>query len=163
MIIQFTIYGNQEDPEGNPIPYVRSTQKALWRRDWKRYAAWKEFVQKRLIVSNLGDQITFIRDNLWSLKKPLIITGKARMDLKIFWKKGTHGDPDNIFKGIADALFVDDRNLDGSFESSSAEDGKGRVEVIINVNDQKTNEQQGRKKTPTALSKRHTLAYYPRN
>lgn len=133
MEIKFTIKGNQEDPDGNPIPYVRSTRAALWRSDGKRYAAWKDHVQKCLIISDIGDRIALIRNNLWRLKKPLVIDQKARMDIKIFWKHGAHGDPDNIFKGIADALFLDDRNLDGSFESFITEDGKGRVEIKIAI------------------------------
>ncbi len=137
MKIIFTICGNHEDPIGNPIPYVRSTRAALWRSDGKRYAAWKGYVQKNLILSNLEDDaIIRIRNNMLRFGKPLDIgKTKARIDIKIFWKNGSHGDPDNIFKGIADALFLNDRNLDGSFESSIAEDGKPKVEVIITWDD----------------------------
>jgi Holliday junction resolvase RusA-like endonuclease len=55
------------------------------------------------------------------------------MDIKIFWMNGIHGDPDNIFKGIADALFKNDKFLDGSFESHYSQDGKGRVEISITL------------------------------
>ena len=39
------------------------------------------------------------------------------MHLKIFWADETHGDADNVFKGVADSLFENDKELDGSFES----------------------------------------------
>ena len=81
----FIIYGNHEDPEGNPIPYVRSTQGALWRPNGKRYAAWKGYVQKSLIVADhQGDAIVRIRNNILRLGKPFKIGNrKARMDLII--------------------------------------------------------------------------------
>lgn len=68
--------------------------------------------------------------------KPLstTVSYKARMDIRIYWMNGIHGDPDNIFKGIADALFKNDKFLDGSFETYMSEDGKGRVEVDIAIN-----------------------------
>jgi Holliday junction resolvase RusA-like endonuclease len=47
---------------------------------------------------------------------------------------GLHADPDNVFKGIADALFKNDKFLDGSFVSDYAPDSKGRVEISITIN-----------------------------
>ena len=58
---------------------------------------------------------------------------KARMDVRIFGMNGIHGDPDNIFNGLADALFKNDKFLDGSFESNYSPDGKGRVEIDITL------------------------------
>jgi Holliday junction resolvase RusA-like endonuclease len=56
------------------------------------------------------------------------------MDIKVYWMNGNHGDPDNIFKGLADALFINDKFLDGSFETNNAPDGKGRVVITITHN-----------------------------
>lgn len=133
MNITFNIYGNHEDPEGNPIPYVRSTQGALWRPNARRYSAWKGYVQKSLIIADFKDDaVVQIRNNMLRLGKPFEIGNrKARMDLIIHWKNNAHGDPDNIFKGIADALFWNDKNLDGSFESRLSQNNKGRVEVTL--------------------------------
>lgn len=121
--IKFTIYGNQENPEGNPIPYLRLTQNQLWMPSVRRYMNWQDHVRKahRLYCGSL---LGFSKDT------------KARMNLKIYWANGAHGDPDNIFKGIADALFKNDKNLDGSFVSEMASDKKGRVEVEIIINNQ---------------------------
>lgn len=61
------------------------------------------------------------------------VSDKARMDIRIYWINGIHGDPDNIFKGIADAIFKNDKFLDGSFETYNSNEGKGRVEVDITL------------------------------
>jgi hypothetical protein len=56
------------------------------------------------------------------------------MAIKISWVNGVHADPDNVFKGLADTLFKNDKFLDGSFESRYAADGKGMVDVEITLN-----------------------------
>lgn len=143
MNITFTIKGNQENPQGNPIPYERMTQGAFWRKDAKRYHEWKDYVRAAFIAA-LYEQdpnaATHAARLIATQTKPLTtaITAPARMDLKIFWRNHAHADPDNIWKGIADALFVNDKNLDGSFESQQAADGKGKVEVSIFINQNKT-------------------------
>jgi hypothetical protein len=43
--IQFTIKGNQEDIEGNPLPYIRVVGRALWLPHAKKYHAWKEYIR----------------------------------------------------------------------------------------------------------------------
>ena len=42
--ILFSIYGNQENPEKNPIPYHRVVGRALWLPKARRYNAWKQYV-----------------------------------------------------------------------------------------------------------------------
>ncbi len=135
MIINFTIRGNQEDPSGNAVPYVRSTRGALWRPEGKRYAAWKGFVQGAFLDSLEPKGKGIAQVAIVHHGKPIILLNnqKAVMDMAIYWRNGAHGDPDNIFKGIADALFLQDRNLDGSFQSSKDDQGKGRVEVKITI------------------------------
>ena len=64
--------------------------------------------------------------------KPLTIPEgfKARMDLKIWWRNDAHGDPENVFGSIADALFKNDKNLAGSFDF---EEKKGRGVVYVTI------------------------------
>ncbi len=147
MIINFTILGNQENPAGNPIPYTRVVGRALWTAAAKRYAAWKDYVVRSYFEKeNLGGMPVVLDDSHGKgflaikkgARKPINLGTKMRMDLKIFWRDGKHGDPDNIFKGIADAIFVNDKNLDGSFVSRTACDGKGKVEVKIKILKNKT-------------------------
>lgn len=139
MTIEFYIDGNQMSRKGNPIPYVRSTRGALWRKDGKRYAGWKDYVRTAyaLQVSSerrralAGPEAKKLSE---ASAKPINLgEQKAVMDIKILWASEAHGDPDNIWKGIADALFVNDKNLDGSFESCVADNKKGRVHVRIEV------------------------------
>lgn len=127
----FTIHGNHESATGNPCPYFRVTGKALWLPGAKRYNAWKQHV--RSIFYGAYPKLLFGRR---LDERPLGTSPetKTRMDIKIFWANKLHADEDNIFKGIADALFENDKNLDGSFEAHYSPDKKGRVEVII-IND----------------------------
>lgn len=131
MVIEFTIQGNQNDSDGNPIPKARKTLRQQWTPEAKRYAQWKEHVVKAFMPA---DKQPWFRTYLRCGKPIDIQDDRARMDIRIFWKNGAHGDPENVFGSIADALFVNDKNLDGSFESARAPDGKGRVEVIISIN-----------------------------
>ena len=134
-IITFTIKGNQEDNEGNPIPYVRVVSRALWLPNAQRYYAWKESVRNSFF-KGYPEYVSYNDRHLIVDDEPLTTKAseRARMDIKIFWRNGVHGDPDNIFKGIADSLFKDDKFLDGSFESCHASDGRGKVEVKITIN-----------------------------
>lgn len=134
-IITFTIKGNQEDPEGNPIPYTRVVANALWLPGAKRYKAWKDHVRRSFFRGypefvSYDDMHRIVHDEPLTTKA----SEKAKMEICIFWMNGVHGDPDNIFKGIADSLFRNDKFLDGSFESCHAEDGRGKVEIKITIN-----------------------------
>ena len=68
-------------------------------------------------------------------KKPIDLGKKsATMNIKIHWGKGLHADPDNVWKGIADSLFQNDREVDGCFRYENAQDKRGFVEVGIVFN-----------------------------
>ena len=138
MTIKFLIAGNQDDRAGNPIPKNRKTIYQRWMPDAKRYVAWKDKIVGDFLEVVIHDRELRRRgfaSAYVNKGKPIELGAgeKARMDLKIYWKNGTHGDPENIFGAIADALFVNDKNLDGGFESRIAEDGKGKVEVEIAI------------------------------
>ncbi|MCP6719724.1 MAG: hypothetical protein KJI72_00140 [Patescibacteria group bacterium] len=142
MIIKFTIHGNQEYYNGNPVPFQRMLNYA-WRRASTRYVEWQQYVRDQYfetrralglqaIISDNGDPngIEMVRT---TEIKPFNTKRKAQMDIEIYWKNNAHGDPDNVWKGVADALFKDDKNLDGSFKSQVAKNKKGRVEVKITI------------------------------
>lgn len=119
-MVNFRVYGNQENLKGNPIPYTRTTQGTKFTEKAMRYAAWKghvvasymDYIQGMEIIdrSEFGDVHDFLS------QKP-INTGKKRihMDINCYYVNDTHADSDNVFKGIADALFVNDKYLSGSF------------------------------------------------
>lgn len=130
--ISFIIAGNQDDIYGNPIPYVRVVKRALWLPEAKRYNAWKSFV-RRTFYKGYPEYLMRAANTMLTELQPFTTSSaeKARMDIRIYWRNGIHGDPDNIFKGIAGALFKNDKYLDGSFETHYSPEGKGRVEIDI--------------------------------
>ena len=133
--ISFVLNGNQDDVYGNPVPYTRVVRRALWVPAAKKYEGWKSFV-RRTFYKHYPEFLMRVENQLLYGLKPLstTVSYKARMDIRIYWMNGIHGDPDNIFKGIADSLFKNDKFLDGSFETYMSEEGKGRVEVDITIN-----------------------------
>lgn len=126
--ITFTIKGNQEDIVGNPLPYIRVVGRALWLPSAKKYHAWKEYI--RSVFFRNYPEYSSVDSHPLTTK----ISEKARMSIKIYWAHGVHADPDNVFKGLADALFKNDKFLDGAFESHYAPDGRGKIEVEIILN-----------------------------
>lgn len=124
--IHFLIPGNQEDLEGNAIPYTRTTQGSKWSPKYQRYGAWKNYVIKH---SKLKEGF----DKKGKLLKPIAIPDgyKAVMNLRVFYTDNTHPDTDNVFKGIADALFQNDKRLAGSFDFWVKPKAGGIVEVEI--------------------------------
>lgn len=130
-IVRFTIYGNQDDRFANPIPYTRMTQHTKWLPKSQRYFKWKDYVKGFYI----GEASKLKGINNFDLlkKKPIPkSTKKIKMSLMIYFKDKTHADCDNIYKGIADALFENDKYLVcGGIDY--VYDIQGRVDVIIEL------------------------------
>lgn len=127
--LTFTILGNQLGPKKNPVPYTRVVGTALWTKPARKYNAWKEFVVGKFLVAYPNYARTLLQHG-----KPIPPAHAKRMDLKIYYGSKTHADNDNIFKGIADALFANDKDLDGSFVGSY-DTGQPRVEVSIELHE----------------------------
>jgi len=136
--VSFIVFGNQEDEnEGNPIPYTRTTQASKWSPRYMRYTAWKTYVvaqyldtvfpNKQIRREDMGE----IHDLLE--KKPIKKGVRARVVAHIFFGKENHSDPDNIVKGINDALFMDDKHVDVQTHHSCG-NKKPRIEVTITFN-----------------------------
>ncbi len=117
--ITFTIKGNQDDIFGNPIPYQRSTQASQWLPKVIRYRDWKEYVSNEYLKAIGQDHRVVHRSRIKIAKGKKIRIEKAipatkekiMMTLKIVFCNKAHGDCDNIYKGIADALFENDKYL----------------------------------------------------
>ncbi len=138
MTITFIIHGNQEDQRGNPIPKIKKTAWQYWTPEAKRYAAWKKHVQFAFIDAVAAEHPELsqrIVQCLTRTGKPIELgtLERARMDIKISWKNEAHADGENVFGSIADALFKNDKKLDGSFEGARSANGQGRVEAIITI------------------------------
>lgn len=126
------IAGNHADRDGNPVPKLKMTGRQHWTEKAHAYVEWKEYVRlifKNTKVRNSEGRTILVRDGRITLNPQQA----ARMDLKIWWANEHHGDPENIFGSIADALFENDKHLNGSFEAEHHPDKKGRVEVTITI------------------------------
>lgn len=141
MSIKFSISGNADDREGNPMPKLKMTGRQQWTPRARKYGRWKEYVVVSLIehLQTLDPQIARqCARNYAACGKPLILGDRrATMDIVITWKDGHHGDPENIFGSIADALFHNDKYLSGSFTFRD-EHGKGQVDVAITISEKRT-------------------------
>lgn len=129
MILKFTIYGNEFGNDDNPLPKLKMTGKQHWLHKAQKYVRYKQHV-----VAQMTDAHPNIKVN--GKKKLLNTTEDVRgvMDIQIYWKNRKHGDPENIFGAIADAIFDDDKYLDGSFKSQMSKDGHAKVDVVITLN-----------------------------
>ncbi len=142
--IKFTIHGNHEYLDGNPIPFERAV-KGHWRERSSRYMNWQAYVrqqfytQHRDILSQLFDDTNVPAKRKLTqafLMKPFKHFGtRIHVHSRIYFANKTHGDSDNIQKGIVDALFVEDKYVAGSYDFEYSVDKKGRVEVEIIIGD----------------------------
>jgi len=144
----FVITGTQENPDGNPLPKLKMTGKQCWTPKARKYADYKrhvrnafwnklqEYLAGKSQLKN-KDLLELCRsgiiDAIGTADKPINLPkgAKCKMDITIYWKDGTHCDPENIFGAIADALFENDKYLAGSFDFSPANTGAGKVLVNI--------------------------------
>lgn len=134
--ITFTIWGNQEDRAGNPIPYHRSTQGGQWKPAVMRYNAWKSYVVAHYFDLLFPDKVIKTKDygdaRAKLSRKPIPKSDKKmRMDIAIYFVDKKHADSDNVFKGIADALFENDKYLAGSMDFFYSD--RGRVDVSLTL------------------------------
>jgi len=135
MTIKFLIEGNPFDKDGNPIPYTRTTQKAKYTSArYARYKQWISWVQGAFLQQN-PDHTGLGKYSLMMFRhrKPILLAEgiSAKVDILIKWKDKKGGDGDNVYKGILDALFINDKWVRGSYDWALSEDKKGLVEVQI--------------------------------
>ena len=142
MKLVFIIEGNHENKKGNPIPYLRMTQNEIKllkipdeklmdsgiKKKWgvRRYLNWKRYVEIYLyFYSRIGGR----KASKEEIER-IINQDKVQLDCMIYFANKKHGDPDNIRKGIQDAIFKNDKHVVGCVDYDY--DGKRpRVEVSI--------------------------------
>ncbi len=124
--IKFTV-------SGDPVGYLRMTQgqiRLLRIPRAKLYSSAVPIVDRIRKYEAYKTMIGFACPSLSSDLINLMTTKKIYMILDIFFKNKKHPDPDNIFKAFADALFMNDNRVAGSFDFSFAR-ANPRVEVTI--------------------------------
>jgi len=134
---KFIIYGTHRGETVNPLPKLKMTGKQHWMPKAQEYVKWKGWVVAAYFDAKFPNAVIEREDfgeahDLMS-GKPISLgkDKKARMDIMIHWASKVHGDPENIFGSIADALFHNDKNLAGSFDYEYSSDGTAWVEVTI--------------------------------
>lgn len=133
MQFTFTIFGNQEDRNGNPVPYHRQTDTSKWSKGAIRYRAWQDFVAKEY---DKQVPIEFKRLLESRARRPIDLkTREAELDIIIEWADHKHGDGDNVFKGILDALFVNDKNVTAGSFKTRLRPKQGSVTVRLRVSE----------------------------
>jgi len=121
--VKFTIYGNQEDIKGNPLGYHRTTQGSYWNPSSRRYYAWKQHVIDAYCEAT-GVQCL-------EGEKPIISSkNKIYLNTMTYFANDSRSDPDNVQKGVADALFKNDKYVAGSYDFAFDKENP-RVEVEI--------------------------------
>lgn len=108
--------------EGHPLGYYSTTYRGKFVDPRaKKYAVWKTVVQGHALAS--GVKIPLIA----TPTSPVLIVTRAT------FKGGVHSDPENVHKGIVDALFErspgGDKHVAGMFASPMY--GDPQVEIII--------------------------------
>ena len=141
MTISFSIPGNHKDPSGNAFPYHRTTQGMKRSEEHRKYEAWKEYVRDMFHGAVMPPAILqLIARNKITGAKPITseMFSQCVLSLEIFFvhtKNGKcdHGDPDNIGKGIADALFANDQHVLTQIKSLRCGSERGEVRVRITL------------------------------
>ena len=109
------------DDTFNPVPYTRVTRFSVQRG--KKYKMWKEKVKDDFKEAFGNKPIAFFENR-----------AEYSIFTKIFFKDKRGGDPENVRKGISDAIFeknvIDDKNVTGAEEFYYDKD-RPRVEVRI--------------------------------
>jgi hypothetical protein len=89
--------------DGNAVPYTRMTQMEAKRGNYpkvKRYLDWK----RMLVISSAP----YVLKHYHPAPKE-----KVYVYVHIYFKDKRHGDPDNVYKGILDALYRQDKYVAG--------------------------------------------------
>lgn len=136
-IINFIITGNQTNIAGNPIPKLKMTGNQSWTPQAKKYVAWKEYVSAAFYDGLEEDKKKRHAKNIAEYGKPirLVYSQCALMVLHVRWANETHGDPESIFGSIADAIFVNDKELDVVVFTKHSKDKTGEVDGSIFIFD----------------------------
>ncbi len=137
-MIEFTIYGNHENKNGNPLPKARKTGRQQYTAAAHRYHDYLDYVRTSFIDQCAPNgRAKFDAKHLSFVGRKPLNTGDRKCKMWIFIEYGNnaHGDPENIFGAIADALFENDKYLAGDIDFAPDPTGEGRVYVKIEISE----------------------------
>lgn len=115
--------------EYNPVPYKRTTQRAKFvSKDYKKYLEWKTLLGDTFCASNPKAPKRIIRrGEEWHAVPGL--SGAYFVETVAIYKDKTHGDTDNVAKGVLDALFKNDKYVSGSYSYEYSDKGGIKVKI----------------------------------
>lgn len=123
----FTLLGNHENTKGNPVPFQRVLKQKM-RPASARYLQWSSWVRGEF-YRQCG-----VKEIALSGKLELARGAPVKIEMHITWADEKHGDADNVFKGIVDALLEEDRHV-MDFHVNAVHGLSGRVYTQIQIND----------------------------
>lgn len=129
-VYRFTVKGNQDNPLGNPVGYVRTTQRSKWVSvQYRRYSQYKDHVIAAFL--SVYSQPAFL-DNMRRTGHPIDPPNRFKIycHVRIWFANHAHADPDNIWKAQNDSLFSNDKWVAGSVDFDYDPENP-RVEVSI--------------------------------
>lgn len=105
-----------------------------------KYNNWKGYVVANFIdaIDKMDkDEREKIKSHINFLNSKPIVATENKIYVKIYieFKDKTHGDGDNIFKGICDALFMNDKYIAGEFDYEYSKDKIGKIDIEITIYD----------------------------
>ncbi len=114
--------------EGDPVPYERMTAGELkWLRIPERRLTRAQAARKRRILAYFAYK-DLVRAAIGAQRYDRAPRQKAYAAMTVYYRNLTHGDPDNIKKGILDAAFECDKFIASSVDFSY-DPARPRVEV----------------------------------
>lgn len=123
---------------GDPVGKVKLTRGQQWTPAAQNYAGYKDAVQRAiqpvLIAAAIDlretDQKKLAKGNRYT--KPISVEVKSRLEVYCHFRDEHHPDPSNVLETIADAIFVNDKHICGSFDYDHDAEKVG-VEVTITI------------------------------
>lgn len=112
----------------NPVPYKRTTQRAKYSKDYKKYLDFKTLMGDKFCLQNPDAPKELYRVGKDWHARPLL-KGAYFVDVIAYYKDKTHGDTDNIAKAVNDALFDDDKFVSGIYQYKYAKSGGLKVRI----------------------------------
>ena len=113
----------------NPVPYKRTTQRAKFvSEDYERYREWKIFLGDKFCAQNerAAKEIYEVFNKKTKRREIHMrprLSGAYFVETVATYKDKTHGDTDNVAKGVNDALFASDKYVSGSYDFKYGQSG----------------------------------------
>lgn len=130
----FCIFGNQDDPKGNPMGYKRTLNHS-WNEEATKYFNWQEYVRGEFTQHCKDNGLQhFLSQEMNVYPLCLAKNEVAIVNCKIEFVNEVRADCDNIHKGILDSLFKNDKYvMESHYKGWMSKDktGKVTVEIII--------------------------------